>query len=118
MYLDPSYKDDQYWSINSMLEVLISMITFLIDTGHRLKIQYFRDQICLFIFSLFYKQLVNLLINKEKLLFKGPFPKAWASELSEVNKTNLILFLYRTNIDYSSDCQSIILMTMEFCINS
>lgn len=64
------------------------------------------------IFSLFYKQLVNLLINKEKLLFKGPFPKAWASELSEVNKTNSILFLYRTNIDYSSDCQSIILMTM------
>ena len=94
------------------------MITFLIDAGHRLKIQYFRDQICLFIFSLFYKQLVNLLTNKEKLLFKGPFPKAWASELSEVNKTNLILFLYRTNIDYSSDCQSIILMTMEFCINS
>ena len=73
------------------------MITCLIDTGHRLKIQYFRDQICLFIFSLFYKQLVNLLINKEQL----PVPKAWASELSEVNKTNSILFLYRTNIDYT-----------------
>lgn len=88
------------------------MITYLIDTGHRLKVQYFRHQICLFIFSLFYKQLVNLLINKEQLLFEGPFPKAWASELSEDNKTNSILFLYRTNTDYSSNCQSIILMIM------
>ena len=67
---------------------------------------------CIFFYSLFYKQLVNLLINKEQLLFQGPFPRAWASELSEVNKTNSILFLYRTNIDYSSDCQSIILMSM------